>query len=259
MLGLQQCSNAALSRDELRQISQRLTRILRYRIAQEGLTADSEGFVRFEDVCRACGRYDREEILTAAENSVGEDGPRFEFRGNNSQGLSIRARHPVGYQLRRGLMPDDRRCLVQADRFWPTQRAEASDVGPLQSEDLKDLLEFFVVALTWLSGRVEVPDTQSLQHLVGNWRTMSLSPAIIHSDNPHRQSCLLFIERQTTYLTEMYANGPGWERPDDPWYNRNLSDFLAQWEIEHYHWSWQMSWRQVEKLFELGQRRQRGQ
>ena len=256
-LGPQQRSNAAMSREELRQISHRLSGILRYRVEEKGLTADSEGFVPFEDVCRACHRHDRRVIYTAAVNSVGKDGPRFEFRGNNVQGLFIRARHKMGHRLRRGLMPDDGQCQVLVESLWPSQRAEASLVGPLLAEDQTDLLEFLEVALTWLSGHLEVPDTQSLQHFVGNWRTMAWSLAI-HSDNPDRQSCLRFIERQITYLTEMYVHGPGWQRPDDRWCNWNLSHFLDQWEIENYHWSWQMSWQQVEKLFELGQRQQQG-
>ena len=85
--GPQQRSNAAMSREELRQISHRLSGILRYRVEEKGLTADSEGFVPFEDVCRACHRHDRRVIYTAAVNSVGEDGPRFEFRAQNWQQL----------------------------------------------------------------------------------------------------------------------------------------------------------------------------
>ena len=259
--GPQQRSNAAMSREELRQISHRLSGILRYRVEEKGLTADSEGFVPFEDVCRACHRHDRRVIYTAAVNSVGKDGPRFEFRGDDVQGWFIRARHQVGHRLRRGPMPEDGRCQVLVERCltsWPSQRAEATHEGPFKAEDPTELLEFLKAALAWLSGQVEVPDTQSLQHFVGNWKTMLLFPAI-HSDDPHRQSCLRFIERQTTYLTEMYLYGPGWEMPDDRWYNWNLSDLLDQWEIEYYHSSWQMSWCQVQKLLERGQRQQQGQ
>ena len=243
--GPQQRSNAAMSREELRRISHRLSGILRYRVEEKGLTADSEGFVPFEDVCRACHRHDRRAIFTAAVNSVGEDGPRFEFRGDNVQGRFIRATHPVGHRLRRGLMPEDYRCHVPVAGVWP-------------SWPLRELLEFLEVALVWLSGQVQVPDTQSLQHFVGNWKNTLLFPAL-HSDDPHRQSCLRFIERQTSYLTEMYLYGPSREMPDDRWYNWNLSDFLDQWEIKDYHESWQMSWWQVEKLFERGQRQQQGQ
>ena len=67
--------------EELRQIFQWLSGMLWYGIEEKGLTADSEGFVALEDVCRACQRHDKAVIYMAAVNSVGKDRPRFEFCG----------------------------------------------------------------------------------------------------------------------------------------------------------------------------------
>ena len=258
-----------MSRDEQRVISHRLTRILRYELVERGLAADSEGFVSFQDVCRHCDRHSPSVVYQAALNSKGRNGQRFEVRGDNTHGWFIRPRHQVGHRQRSALQePPVHQGIARlelegahqssrksARSSWEhTASSRQHDEGRcnvvegVDDEEFAELLQFLKAAFTWLSGQVEVPDTQSLQHFVGNWKAIENRPAVV-SDDPHRQNCLRFVEWQI----EALHGHSGMGDPDDPWYNWHLPDFLGKWEIEDYHETWQMSWQQVEALFWRGQ------
>ena len=274
---------AAMRRNEQEVISHRLSRILRYELVARRLAADSEGFVFFQDVCRQCNRHNPAVVYQAALNSVGSDGQRFEVRGDDAHGWFIRARHPAGRRQRSALQeppvqqqfprlssegarqwswPVARSSWELTPSRWPLDEGRFNDAERVDDEEAAKLVTFLKAAFAWLSGQVRVPHTQSLQDFVRNWTTIKSSPAVV-SDDPHRQSCLRFLERQIESLkkaivsmdpSQPFANwATGIGSRDDRWCNWYLPDFLETWELENYHASWQMLWQQVEILFLRGQ------
>lgn len=282
-----------MPRNEAEVISHRLSRILRYQIVERRLAANNEGFVSFQDVCRHCDRHHPAVVFQVAVNSVGSDGPRFEVRGDDAYGWFIRVRHQAGRRQRSALHepPVQQRIPRLAtegvpQRSWPVacasweqtasrwhhdegrfndaERFDDEEPYRWYDEEPAYLVEFLKAAFAWLSGTRRVPDTQHLQVFVWNWTTIKNRPAV-HSEDPHRESCLRFVGRQIASLQEAllsmdpsrplanWADGIGTGSHNDRWHNWCLPDFLEKWDLENYHESWQMSWQQVEVLFWRGQ------
>ena len=238
----------AMSREGDKRISKRLTRILRYEITSRGLVADSNGFVSFSAICRLFDQRYPSDIYRAAVNSSGSRGQRFEFCQDERHGWLIRVSRQGG---------DSRLSLnQQASRGHPADTQEV-----VHNEDPSDLLEFLKAAFLWLSGHMQAPDTESLQSFIVNWKRVETRPPCT-SDDPQRKQCLEFIEDQIESFQAAlqsiptdpivnWANGLG--SFDDPWFNFYLSEFLATWELEYYHSSWEMSWGHIEYLCGRGQ------
>ena len=246
----------AMSRQRDEWISKRLTCILRYEMTSQGLVADTKDFVTFSAVLRLFDQRQSSHVYRAAVNSRGSYGSRFEFCQDERRGCLIRVKHQGGGKGRKGKGDSTTSLNKQVSQEHPADTQEVVHIN-----DPSDLLAFLNAAFFWLSGHVQAPDTESLQSFIVNWKQVETRTPCA-SDDPQRKQCLALIADQiesfqaalqsmSTNETVNFLAGIG--SAENPWYNFTLPEFLATWELENYQSSWEMSWSQIEYLFESGQ------
>ena len=128
------------------------------------------------------------------------------------------------------------------------------DEGHIDDDPWK-LRDFLQAAFAWLSGHDEVPDTESLQYFIAHWEDVEKQPACVSTDWDRRRclDCIqnLFMSFEVVLQNLDVDQCEGWiDGGDRRWYNWNLTNFLATWELWKYKSSWRMSWRQVHLLFQ---------
>ena len=133
---------------------------------------------------------------------------------------------------------------------------EEGDEGHID-EDPRELRDFLEAAFAWLSGHVQVPDTESLQYFIVHWKDVEKRPACLSNDADRRRclDCIqnLFMSFEVVLQNLDVDPCVGWiDGGDRRWYNWCLCDFLATWKLQTYRASWRMSWRHVHLLFQQG-------
>ena len=112
-----------LREDGDRGISHRLCRILRYKLEERGLAANSDGFVSLRDLMTQFSRYNQEDVRRVAVNSIGrDDRPRFEVLDDPTDGCLIRVCRQFGHR---------RRSRVQQ---WLSEHAQVPATQSLQAK-----------------------------------------------------------------------------------------------------------------------------
>ena len=209
-------------------------------------------------------KYSEAEVREAVLKSVSRKwGSRFEFCDDPIRGFSIKVCFAFG-RRRRGPVQqhlETPNAASSFDEVWSTERCEEDegDEGHID-DDPRKLRDFLETAFAWLSGHVEVPNTESLKYFIAHWDVVEIQPAKVSMDLDRRKclDCILnlwmsleMVLQKGEYVFRDVDQCEGWIYAGDRrWYNWNLTKFLATWELWKYNSSWRMSWRQVHLLFQ---------
>ena len=203
-------------------ISKRLTYLLRHQLDRFPM-ANDDGSISLGDLINEMSYYEPDDILRVAKTSSGDRGLRFNVQSTHNSGYYIKANYA-------------------AKRHQTGENA--------QVDMLAVLLAFLRDAFEWLYGRVEVPDTMTLQRFLYEWWNeidMYVDPNVQIRDpvDPHHRKCLNFIHNQIRAIKAQIQN-PG---EDHHLLVKSVHE-LAIWEVQKtYEHSWHMHWDQMEALF----------
>ena len=136
------------------------------------------------------------------------------------------------------------------------------------------LLGFLQAALTWFTRQEYPPSVGRLKQFVAEhripstWLSDSSDTAV--SDTPDRRTCLRSIASEYLKFKHVLMYMEDLDRYDQcalltavdedgklqGWYHFHVDEYVAEWEICRDKWrdSWQLSWAEVEGLFDVGQK-----
>ena len=208
---------------------------------------------------RRLNKYSEAQVREAVVNSVSrKSGARFDVRDDPIHGFSIKVCSPFGRRRRGSVQQhlETPNAASSFDEVWSTEGSKEDE----EDDDPRKLRYFLQAAFAWLSGHVEVPNTESLKYFIAHWDVVEKQPACVSMDLDRRKclDCILnlwmsleMVLQKGEYVFRDVDQCEGWIYAGDRrWYNCNLTKFLATWELWKYKSSWRMSWRQVHLLFQ---------
>ena len=241
-----------------------ISRLLTFVLRHSDLKSDD--FVALSSIkrqklrgARRLNKYSEAQVREAVVKSVSRrSGARFDVRDDPIHGFSIKVCSPVGCRRRGSVQQhlETPNAASSFDEVWITEESEEDegDEGHID-DDPRKLRDFLAVAFSWFSGHVEVPNTESLKDFIAHWDVVEKQSACVSMDCD-RRSCLdcilnLLMSFEVVLQKLDVDQREGWiDGGDRRWYNWNLTNFLATWELWKYDSSWRMSWRQVHLLFQ---------
>ena len=245
-----------------------ISRHLCYALRYEFQSTDFVALCDLKRYSAKLNKYSEAEVREAVLKSLDRKrGSRFEVCDDPIRGFSIKVCFAVG-RRRRGPVQqhlETPNAASSFDEVWSTEGSKEDE----EDDDPRKLRYFLQAAFAWLSGQVEVPNTESLKYFIAHWDVVEKQSACVSMDWDRRRclDCILTLFMSFEVVLQNLGRrgiggedqdgigdvdqGEGWIGGGDRrWYNWNLTNFLATWELRKYDSSWRMSWRQVHLLFQ---------